>query len=1139
MSKGPVIATNESECVNPGLISATSSMSRHTSDESDDDDTSKGKLPYRRVGSCKSSYTGLRGVEITSGTSYKSFPQHGRGSVMNDDRNELLMKILDIELQLIEALTDPKSPPKDRELHTVLVAMEGERHRILDKLKQSQVDLTAKSMEIVELSDANEKVHRRVEELKLELEEERQVAAQKLVLKIAELASKTSECSGWESKDKLNKVEIAGLTKQLRLNEKNSSIAVIMTDASVLKNNDIKERTSAIIGNKKSVLSGQDIDTSQPSSSSLGLSDSPLPSTADMTSFSFNEGVTKLKKELDDAIFDLSTTRENLKRLFESNYESYKGALHDKRRLSDDLGKAFLREEVLKTKLLDCNLELMTCTANLDTRTSEVASMHDIIDSLRVRTAGLIDKVEELEERNSRDSDISPSKYSPMLSPILTPGGSRKKREEHKILSERNLRQSIGSITTFNLDSDDHIHLHSHHENGNGNSNGNGNGNGNTVIRDIPHIDTSFEKIDNGFESYDDLFNRTDEYLEAQNEINLFANFLKSSESDLNHDLGFSDEEEDEEQDEGEDEGEDEEDESRLEESVSFDVSPLMDSNTIFDLETSISKLNEESDELRKENEELRLQSTSFIKENRDIQEELNELRKLKEINEMEMKKQNDANIDLLNDKISALERDINDNLDLKIGCGNDKSKIISVIKTLQAQRDEQLLEIKLLQNEIKEKNKLLNTQKSYKSDVTGLINTIVPFTDRDINDNDNHDSDFDINNISKNVSDEEVLAIIKSRSEVFEFINGLEKTTILTKIASEEFRKRIDYVKKQNISLKILLKKNDDNEKAIHRVKVSLNATCIKNGLLNLNEVKKENEISIKRLEVLIEVTLKKIQTNGKDGSVNKEENMALGSQKSSLRVLVTNRIKITTQYDELIRLFNNCMIEIFSEDEYKPYKEPFDFSIIQHSQVYTLQLQELKKIQGKCLFDISEYNQILKDGVNNMKIDGKKYTKALSKNKRGREKVVHVLSKFNRELHTRTAELNYFKKNIMSSLMDLEFEIIKEKKTVKLMIPISIVSSCDESNENKDNNDDLRNDEKYDVIGSENLTNSMAELLIENNENSPKNGEIDIEDICDIDFYSNETYNLIDYFREKRNSFVELNGSWDSTKLAVKIKR
>ena len=65
------------------------------------------------------------------------------------------------------------------------------------------------------------------------------------------------------------------------------------------------------------------------------------------------------------------------------------------------------------------------------------------------------------------------------------------------------------------------------------------------------------------------------------------------------------------------------------------------------------------------------------------------------------------------------------------------------------------------------------------------------------------------------------------------------------------------------------------------------------------------------------------------------------------------------------------------------------------------------------------------------------------------------------------------------------------------------------------------------------------MSKLMIENNEISPKNGEIEVEDICDIDFYSNETYDLIDYFRENRNSFVELNGSWDSTKLAVKIKR
>ena len=158
---------------------------------------------------------------------------------MSDDRNELLMKILDLELQLIEALTDSKSPPQDRELHTVLVAMEGERHRILDKLKQSQVDLTTKSMEIVELSDTNEKLHRRVEEQKLELQEELHAAAQKLVLKTAELESKTSECFGWQSKDKMNRIEITRLSKQLRLIERNSSTAAIMTDASEVENNHI------------------------------------------------------------------------------------------------------------------------------------------------------------------------------------------------------------------------------------------------------------------------------------------------------------------------------------------------------------------------------------------------------------------------------------------------------------------------------------------------------------------------------------------------------------------------------------------------------------------------------------------------------------------------------------------------------------------------------------------------------------------------------------------------------------------------------------------------------------------------------------------------------------------------------------
>ena len=1124
MSKGPIIVTNESECVNPGLISATSSMSRHTSDESDDDDTPKEKLLHRRVASSKSSHTGFRGVEGTSGAAFKSFPQHGRGHLMSDDRNELLMKILDLELQLIEALTDSKSPPQDRELHTVLVAMEGERHRILDKLKQSQVDLTTKSMEIVELSDTNEKLHRRVEEQKLELQEELHAAAQKLLLKSAELESKTSECFGWQSKDKMNRIEITRLSKQLRLIERNSSTAAIMADATEVENNNIKGRTSDIyIDKKKSAVLGLGFDTTEPPTTTTTATadysnapstpiSTPTPAQSllhEMTSFSCNEGMTELKEDLESAIFDLNTTRENLKRLFENNYESYKSATNDKRRLSDDLGKSFLREEILKTQLLDCNLALMTCTANLDTRTSEVTSMHDIIDSLRVRTAGLIDKVEELEERNNRDSDLSPVRYSPLLSPLLTPGGSRKKREEHKISSERSVRQSIGTVITLNLEPD-FLPLR------------------NTDIGDIPCIDTSFEKNINGFESYDELFNRTDEYLEAQNEINLFANFLKSSEVDLNQDFGFSDEE-DEEDDEGEGEGD------CSEQSDSFAVNTSMDTHTIFELETSILKLSEESVELKKENEELRLQSSSFIKENSDIQDELNGLRKLKEENELEMKKENDANIDLLNERINTLEREINDSLQLKIGSGNDKSKTIAVIKSLQAQRDEQLLEIKVLRNEMKEKNKKLNTQKVYKSDVTGLINTIVPFTESDYND---LSDDFDINNIGKNVSEEEILAIIKSRSEVFEFINSLEKTTIFTKIASEEFRNKIENLKNQNVMLKALLKKNENNEKAIHKMKVSINAAVIKKGLMGLSDVKKENEASIKRLESLIDITLKKIQ-NRKEGVVNKEESMALGSQKNSLKILVTTRIKITTQYEELVRLFNTCLIQIIPEDEFKPYKEPFDYGIIQHSKVYTSELQELKKIQAKCLFDISEYNQILKDGVENMKIEGEKYTKALSKNKRGRDKVVNVLSRFNRELHTRTAELNYFKRNIMNSLMDLEMEIIQEKKSpLKTVISVSVISMTDGCTENKDN-DDLKDNEKYGFINKENSPNSNTKILVENNGNKTKYGEIDEEIIRNFDCYSNETHDLIDYFRLNKNSFVELNGSWDSTTMAMRIKK
>jgi hypothetical protein len=1120
MSKGPVIATNDSECVNPGLISATSSMSRHTSDESDDDDTPKEKLLHRRVASSKSSHTVFRGVEGTSGAAFKSFPQHGRGHLMNDDRNELLMKILDLELQLIEALTDSKSPPQDRELHTVLVAMEGERHRILDKLKQSQVDLTTKSMEIVELSDTNEKLHRRVEEQKLELQEELHAAVQKLVLKSAELESKSSECFGWQSKDKMNRIEITRLSKQIRLIERNSSTAAIMADANEVENSNIKGRTSEMYSNKRGAASGLGFETTEPpTTATADYSDTPSPTPTptpsllhEMTLFSCNDGMTELKEELECAIFDLNSTRENLKRLFENNYDSYKSATNDKRRLSDDLGKSFLREELLKTQLLDCNLALMTCTANLDTRTSEVTSMHDIIDCLRVRTASLIDKVEELEERNNRDSDLSPVRYSPLLSPLLTPGGSRKKREEHKISSERSLRQSIGTVITLNLEPG-FLPLR------------------NTDIGDIPCIDTSFEKNINGFESYDELFNRTDEYLEAQNEINLFANFLKSSEVDLNQDFRFSDEEdeEDEEDDEGEGEGE------CSEQSDSFAVNTSMDTHTIFELETSILKLSEESDELKKENEELRLQSSSFMKENSDMQDELNGLKKLKEENELEMKKENDANVDLLNERINALEREIKDSLHLKIGSGNDKSKTIAVIKSLQAQRDEQLLEIKLLKNEIKEKNKKLNTQKVYKSDVTGLINTIVPFTEIDYNE---LSDDFDINNIGKNVSEEEILGIIKSRSEVFEFINSLEKTTIITKIASEEFRNKIENLKNQNVMLKALLKKNENNEKAIHKMKVSINAAVIKKGLMGLSDVKKENEASIKRLESSIDITLKKIK-NGKEGVVNKEESMALGSQKNSLKILVSTRIKVTTQYDELVRLFNTCLIQIIPEDEYKPYKEPFDFSIIQHSKVYTSELQELKKIQAKCLFDISEYNQILKEGVENMKNEGEKYTKALFKNKRGRDKVVNVLSRFNRELHTRTAELNYFKRNIMNSLMDLEMEIIQEKKSpLKTVISASVISMTDGCTENKDN-DDLKDNEKYGFVKVENSPNSNTKTMVENDGNNTKYGEIDKEIIRNFECYSIETHDLIDYFRLNKNSFVELNGSWDSTTMAMRINK
>ena len=71
------------------------------------------------------------------------------------ERDEMMNKINELEQRLLDT-TEIKQVSVDEELHSVLVEMEQERSKILNKLKESKIILDMKSMVISDLSTSKD-----------------------------------------------------------------------------------------------------------------------------------------------------------------------------------------------------------------------------------------------------------------------------------------------------------------------------------------------------------------------------------------------------------------------------------------------------------------------------------------------------------------------------------------------------------------------------------------------------------------------------------------------------------------------------------------------------------------------------------------------------------------------------------------------------------------------------------------------------------------------------------------------------------------------------------------------------------------------------------------------------------------------
>jgi hypothetical protein len=817
--------------------------------------------------------------------------------------------------------------------------------------------------------------------------------------------------------------------------------------------------------------------------------------------------VCQLQEELETALCDLERSRQEVQQYFNFNFESQETYLNDMSRLTAELQKAFLREE-------DLNLELMTNNANLKDSTAEVQALHDVIDSLRTGPSGLLKKIEKLEKRNSRTlSHFGPVKSdslfnrptSPHLDPPFNPpfnppsSCSSSNSSKLRIIKKSQSADVYSGVLTLLSDTDiPHIpfdefvesrYLRKNSVGGRGrrSRSGNRSASASDVEEDLVAVngsrfssgnrietgsgdgdgdeevgggkdDGSEEGKDDGKSEYGDegqkqakggddegeydqvgegegedcdesyamtddtQFDRSDGFTETQKEIQIFANFLKSSEEMI---MDIS-----------------------LASNSLFDYEEEAEiyRKTMLEEESVQSKMHEESDELKHQNEELKMWLELAKKENEEKEEKVDELKKLikeEQEHEEEIRLKHQVDLNSLHERIIELERELNDATDLRIGGSNEKCKIIKVIKALQFQRDEQLLEISDLNTQLKGKKENNMKEESF---IKNIIGNNTPFSDRGKNNN------FDINNIGKNVTDEEVLSLLQSRSEIFHFINNLNKSSKLSKITSEEVIQKVKTLKNFRIEFKQLSVKNDENEKNIFVLENSIEATITKNGIKKITKLKKTNDAKIKSLEHVIEDTMKKIKIANSKNSPIRDETMSFDSQRRSLKILITKRIQQDAQLNEMTRLVKINIQNIFlnegnanknrnengnkneneteSENKTKSLDlETMDLEFLRTTNEYNLELTDAKKKQGKMKFDISECERNLRYSVIFVRKEGEKFIKCNIDCEIKREKVAHLLSKFNRELHTRTAELNLFRKNVTNCLIGVEEYLRKQK--------------------------------------------------------------------------------------------------------------
>ena len=981
------------------------------------------------------------------------------GASHHDGRNDLLLRILDLERQLIGTLSDPKSPSQDNELHAVLVAIEEDRHIILDNLNKTNMTLTMKSMVIADLSDSNKILQKEVEHMKEKFEKNKPTAAEELDVNRNLSDAGRLECSGWKFADKVTTPKLQDSSEQLAASEIDLRKAPRETEDSERELTELRNKinlcsvddtcashalleTIRIDKNTMEKSGGstepeekdktRELEKVEEKESEGAIGDLSPISTDEKSYFHFDEECFyQLKSASVQALTDLKNSRDELKNNYILSCDSHNSIHEELSKMTEELRKSFLREEILKKEISDRKAELMTCSENLNTRTSEVLSSHIVIDNLRIRTAGLLERIEELENQNmdqnmdqnnvsygclSNNSNVfhSPSSvptisFSP--SPVKRASGLSKPEKEERLIASEELLRDHTSFEITDMDE-------------------------NSLFPDDSPNNLDYQLAIRKNVNQDEIcFVRSVGFVQAQEEIRIFADFLKGT-KDVIAGIEIVDDE-------------------------MFDVekeSEIFRGKEMEEMNKTM-RFNEESEQLKKQNDALRKQTEKIMTENIEKQTVLDDLIKCQKEDSIK-NVQNGVNVVELTRKVVLLERELFDLSDFKACVGDDKNKIILVIKALQSQRDDQLCEISKLQEEMKAQNEA-SKQQSY---IHKIISNNVPFS------NGVENNGFVVNN------DEEELALLHSRSGIFQLINNLEKATICTKSACEEFTNKVELIKKQKISLKELLIKNKENDKEILKLEHSIEVALIKAGINQLKKQTKINELNITRIEHSMEDALGRFR-NCSDDEAAKIEFTNSESQKRVWKKMIKKRIEYEVQVNELIRLLNLSVTGMkgdgsnnkndSSDGTLVPWDELSDLGNRKSANDYSLQLFDRKRMHAKTAFDLSEMDRTLQTYLHEVKVNGEKYVSAVQDGEVRREKVAGALSKFNIDLHARTTELNHTRKKVSNVLTELELTLdhcFGEDSNH------SLPSHTDDSNEN-DNKQiplkvDFMNEEIQEVI-------------------------------------------------------------------------